>query len=542
VLCCTCPFPTNLKPKQIKQNNNQTGFIMSLRHSNTIAAALLLTLGCKAHAGNGVTAPAPLQHLSVQQAQQQLSAGTLSSVALVQYYQAQINRLDKNGPALQAVTDINPDALQQAALLDKERQAGVLRGPLHGLPVLLKANIATADQLPTTAGALVLKDFKTDRDADVVRQLRAAGAVILGKTNLSEWANFRGQGSASGWSALGGQTKNPYVLSQSPCGSSSGSGVAVAADLTLLAIGTETDGSITCPAAVNGIVGLKPTHGAVSGAGIIPIAHSQDIAGPMTRSVADSALLLQAIANPAANQRWGDLAAAVSQQPKVRKVTLVRQYDEGFPAIAAMLDKVKSLLQQQGITVVERQQWQLAEQVYQDEFAVLVYEYKRDLNQWLADYKAPKQAQDIASIIAFNKASGKTALAFYGQQYLEMAAATDLNKQQAAYQKARRDSQAAAQALLNEDTGADAVVIVPATSAAWAIDHVKGDQYSFGSASAAAISGYPSLTIPAGFDGKLPLGISIIGQPYQEPLLLGLGAKLEQQLGPWQAPTFAPSL
>jgi amidase len=511
---------------------------MSWYHYQTVAAALLLSLS---NATLAASAPAPLQHLSVEQAQQQLAAGTLSSVALVQYYQNQINKLDKQGPALHAITDLNVDALAQAAQLDKERKAGQLRGPLHGLPVLLKANIATADQLPTTAGALVLKDFKTHRDAELVRQLRAAGAVILGKTNLSEWANFRGQGSASGWSALGGQTKNPYVLTQSPCGSSSGSGVAVAADLTLLAIGTETDGSITCPAAVNGIVGLKPTHGSVSGDGIIPIAHSQDIAGPMTRSVADTAYLLQIIGTDAARQRWGDLPAALKQQ-KVRKVTLVRQYDKDFPAIAAMLDKVKIKLQQQGIEVQERTEWQLPEQVYQDEFNVLVYEFKRDLNQWLSDFKAPPAARDIAGIIAFNKAQGKTALAFFGQQYLELAAATDLTAQQAAYQQARQRSQAAAAALLNENTAADAVVIVPATSAAWAIDHVKGDQYSFGSASAAAISGYPSLTIPAGFDGKLPLGISIVGQPYHEPLLLSLGQQLQQQFGPWQAPGFASSL
>lgn len=503
--------------------------------------ALTIALFGLSTAMPAIGASAQLAYLSVEQAQQQFTAGTLSSVALVQYYQQQINRLDKQGPALHAITDLNADALTQAAQLDKERKTGRLRGPLHGLPVLLKANIATADQLPTTAGALVLKDFKTDRDAELVRQLRAAGAVILGKTNLSEWANFRGQGSASGWSALGGQTKNPYVLTQSPCGSSSGSGVAVAADLSLLAIGTETDGSITCPAAVNGIVGFKPTHGSVSGDGIIPIAHSQDIAGPMTRSVADAAYLLQTIGTDAARQRWGDLPAALKQQ-KVRKVTLVRQYDKDFPAIATMLDKVKAALQQQGIVVQERSQWQLSEQVYQDEFHVLVYEYKRDLSQWLTDFKAPPAARDIPSIIAFNKAQGKTALAFFGQQYLEMAAATDLSAQQAAYQQARQRSQAGAAALLNEDTAADAVVIVPATSAAWAIDHVKGDQYSFGSASAAAISGYPSLTIPAGFDGKLPLGISIIGQPYAEPLLLGLGQQLQQQLGPWQAPQFASSL
>ncbi len=486
-----------------------------------------------------------LSRLSLPQAQNLLQQGKINSVQLTEYYLKRIDQLDDAGPALNAVTDTNPDALNQARTLDAERKAGKVRGPLHGMPVLLKANIATADQMPTTAGALVLKDFKTSVDAALVSQLREAGAVILGKTNLSEWANFRGEGSASGWSALGGQTKNPYVLSQSPCGSSSGSGVAVAADLTLLAVGTETDGSITCPAAINNVVGIKPTHGAVSGHGIIPIASSQDIAGPMTRNVADAAALLQVIATPQAQQRFGDLNAAITQQPVkqvVLKVVLVRHYDKDFPAIAQMLDQLKQQLTALGITVEERQTWQLADSVYQDEFNVLVYEYKRDLNQWLHDLKAPPAAKDIKSIIAFNQQQGKTALAFFGQQYLEQAQATDLEKQKAAYQQARQRSQQQAAALLDEDLVDGALVIVPATGPAWAIDHVKGDQYNFGSASAAEISGYPSLTLPAGYDGHLPLGVSIIGKPWQEARIIGLAHALEQQRGPVAAPAYRSSL
>ncbi|WP_348733268.1 amidase [Rheinheimera texasensis] len=486
-----------------------------------------------------------LARLSLAQAQQLQQQGKLSSETLAGYYLAQITALDKQGPALHAVTDINPAALTQAKALDAERRAGKIRGPLHGIPVVLKANIATADQMPTTAGALVLKDFKTSVDAQLVSQLRAAGAVILGKTNLSEWANFRGEGSASGWSALGGQTKNPYVLSQSPCGSSSGSGVAVAADLTLLAVGTETDGSITCPAAINNVVGIKPTHGAVSGHGIIPIASSQDIAGPMTRNVADAAALLQVIATPEAQQRYGDLNAAVGRQPVkqvVPTVVLVRHYDKDFPAIAKMLDQLKQHLTALGVSVKERQSWQLPDQVYQDEFNVLVYEYKRDLNQWLQDFNAPPAAKDINSIIKFNRQQGKTALAFFGQQYLEQAQAIDLVKQQADYQQARQRSAQQAAALLDEDLVDGALVIVPATGPAWAIDHIKGDQYNFGSASAAAISGYPSLTLPAGFDGHLPLGVSIIGKPWQEARIIGLAHALEQQRGPVAEPTYRSSL
>lgn len=486
-----------------------------------------------------------LSRLSLPQAQNLLQQGKINSEQLTGYYLKRIEQLDDAGPALHAVTDTNPDALKQAKTLDAERKAGKIRGPLHGMPVLLKANIATADQMPTTAGALVLKDFKTGVDAVLVSQLREAGAVILGKTNLSEWANFRGEGSASGWSALGGQTKNPYVLSQSPCGSSSGSAVAVAADLTLLAVGTETDGSITCPAAINNVVGIKPTHGAVSGHGIIPIASSQDIAGPMTRNVADAAALLQAIATPQAQQSFGDLNAAITQQPVkqvVPKVVLVRHYDKDFPAIAKMLDRLKQQLTALGVTVKERQTWQLADSVYQDEFNVLVYEYKRDLNQWLQDFKAPSAAKDIKSIIAFNQQQGKTALAFFGQQYLEQAQATDLEKLKAAYQQARQRSQQQAAALLDEDLVDGALVIVPATGPAWAIDHVKGDQYNFGSASAAAISGYPSLTLPAGFDGHLPLGVSIIGKPWQEARIIGLAHALEQRRGPVAAPTYRSGL
>ncbi len=510
---------------------------MSLPRSSMLLLSLSSLTVC--------AATTDLSRLSLPQAQNLLQQGKINSVQLTEYYLKRIEQLDDAGPALHAVTDTNPDALRQAKTLDAERKAGKIRSPLHGMPVLLKANIATADQLPTTAGALVLKDFKTSVDAALVSQLRAAGAVILGKTNLSEWANFRGEGSASGWSALGGQTKNPYVLSQSPCGSSSGSGVAVAADLTLLAVGTETDGSITCPAAINNVVGIKPTHGTVSGHGIIPIASSQDIAGPMTRNVADAAALLQVIATPQAQQRFGDLNAALalhSVKQVVPKVVLVRHYDKDFPAIAQMLDRLKQQLTALGVTVKERQTWQLADSVYQDEFNVLVYEYKRDLNQWLQDFKAPAAAKDIKSIIAFNQQQGKTALAFFGQQYLEQAAAIDLEKQKAAYQQARQRSQQAAAALLDEDLEDGALVIVPATGPAWAIDHVKGDQYNFGSASAAAISGYPSLTLPAGFDGHLPLGVSIIGKPWQEARIIGLAQALEQKRGPVQAPAYRTRL
>lgn len=491
-----------------------------------------------------------LQQISAQQALQLMEQKQLSSVELTQYYLAQIEKNNLKGAQIRAIVDINRDAVKLATRLDAERKAGKIRGPLHGLPVVLKANIATKDGMPTTAGALALKGFLTKSDAEIVTQLRAAGAVILAKSNLSEWANFRGEGSASGWSLLGGQTKNPHLLSQSPCGSSSGSGAAVAADMTLLAVGTETDGSITCPAAANGVVGIKPTHGAVSGTGIIPIAASQDIAGPMARSVADAALLLDSLTTAAAKTQYGQslataaLSSSLSTPLPVKKVVLVRAYDEKFPAIKTMQDKVAAALTAKGIEVLQINQWELPEQLGKDELTVLIYEFKRDLNQWLLDYQAPKTVNSIAKIVEFNRKKGKAALAFYGQQYLEQANNIDLTQDAKAYQLALANSKKLASAMLDQylvDAGADAILL-PATTAAWAIDHVKGDDYSFGSSTAAAVSGYPAVTIPAGMDGVLPLGLSIVGAKWSEPKLIGLATLLEQQLPKRSIPGYIVSV
>jgi amidase len=479
-----------------------------------------------------------LQDLTAQQALERMAAQQLTSVELTQYYLAQIDKNNHKGADLRAISDINRDAIKLASRLDAERKAGKVRGPLHGLPVVLKANIATADGMPTTAGALALKGFLTKKDAELVTQLKAAGAVIIAKSNLSEWANFRGQGSASGWSALGGQTKNPHLPTHSPCGSSSGSGVAVAADFTLLAVGTETDGSITCPAAVNGIVGIKPTHGAVSGHGIIPIAESQDTAGPMARTVADAALLLDTLVTPAAKTNYGVSLAAAATPTKVNKVVLVRAFDADYPAVKLMQDRVAAALQQQGIIVQEVQSWDLPEQLGKDEFTVLIYEFKRDLNRWLAEHQAPAAVNNIDKIIAFNQKKGKEALAFYGQEYLELASKIDLTKDEAAYQQALQNGRKLAAAALDAylvDAKADAILL-PAYGPAWPIDHVKGDQFNFGTSAAAAVSGYPSVTIPAGMDQQLPLGLSLVGPRWSEAKLLGLASLLEQQLPPRTKP------
>ena len=505
-----------------------------MRTSNLAAITTLLLFSLSGTA-------AELQNLTAKQAVTLMEQQKLSSVELVTYYLQQIEKNNHKGADLRAITDINRDAIKLATRLDNERKAGKIRGPLHGLPVVIKANIASKDGMPTTAGALALKGFLSKKDAALVTQLKAAGAVIIAKSNLSEWANFRGEKSASGWSALGGQTKNPHSLSKTPCGSSSGSGVAVAADMTLLAVGTETDGSITCPASVNGVVGIKPTHGAVSGEGIIPIAASQDIAGPMTRTVADAALLLDVLATPQAKKLYGDLTAA-TQSNKVKKVVLVRAFDKDFPAVKTMLDQVAAKLQQQGVQVQELQNWDLPEQLGKDELTVLVYEFKRDLSQWLQDYQVPASVNSIEKIVAFNQKKGKTALAFYGQEYLQQASAIDLAKDKAAYEAALANSKKLAKTALDAylvAQGADAILL-PAYGPAWPIDHVNGDQFNFGTSTAAAVSGYPSVTIPAGMDGNLPLGLSLVGVPWSEATLLGLATMLEQQLPARAVPGFAP--
>lgn len=479
----------------------------------------------------------PLQEMTVAKANKLMQQQVLSSVELTQYYLQQINTVDDAGPHLNAIVDINPDALQQAAALDAERKAGKVRSALHGIPVVLKANIATADKLPTTAGALALKDFKTSTDATLVAQLRAAGAVILAKANLSEWANFRGEGSASGWSALGGQTKNPYVLTHSPCGSSSGSGVAVAADLTLLAVGTETDGSIVCPASMNAVVGLKPTRASVSGRGIIPIADAQDIAGPMARTVADAATLLEILQTPEAQQKTGPLEAK-AWLPK--KVVLVRAFDKDYPAIKRMLDNTEAALLVAGVQVQTVHSWQLPNELYRDELKVLVYEFGRDLARWLKDYQAPEPVNSVQKLVDFNLAKGKAALAFYGQDYLQQAAATDLVKEQAAYQQALNHSRALAEQQLDQylkQANAD-LILLPTYGPSWPIDHVKGDSFNFGTSTAAAVAGYPNLSLPGGFDSDLPLGLSLIGLPWSEQKLISAATFLEQKLQARKTPEF----
>ncbi|HEY0332910.1 MAG TPA: amidase [Stenotrophomonas sp.] len=491
----------------------------------------------------------PYAELDIADLQALMSRGELDSVTLTGAYLRRISQLDRAGPRLNSIIALNPDAPREAAQLDAERRAGKLRGPLHGIPVLIKDNI-DATPMANTAGSLALADFHPRQDAFLVRQLRRAGAVILGKTNLSEWANFRSSQSSSGWSAIGGQTRNPYALGHNPCGSSAGSGVAVSANLAAAAVGTETDGSIVCPASVNGVVGLKPTVGLISRDGIIPISFSQDTAGPMTRSVADAAALLGAMvgrdpADPATAARPGlavyDYVARL--QPKAlagaRIGVLHSKLDEN-PAIAAAMRSAVAVLREAGATVVDAQiptdgQWEADEQI------VLLYEFKAGLARYLSSAKAPLRSLD--ELIAFNRMHADREMPHFGQELFEQAAAKgDLAAPEyiLARTRARR---------LAGPLGIDAALkaqqldalIAPTTGAAWPTDLVHGDTFPGGNYGAAAVAGYPSLTVPMGSSDGLPLGLLLVGTAWSEPRLLELGYAYEQLTEARTPPTFLPS-
>jgi amidase len=457
-------------------------------------------------------------------------------------------------PELHAVIALNPHALADARALDAERKAGKVRGPLHGVPILLKDNIETADPIATTAGSLALKDNVTNRDAPLVKRLRDAGMVILGKTNLSEWANIRSSHSISGWSAVGGTVRNPYVLDRSACGSSSGSGAAVAAGLAPAAIGTETDGSITCPAAINGLVGLKPTVGLVSRTHIVPISHSQDTAGPMTRTVTDAALILTVLAgsDPAdvatqdADAHKTDYAKGLSKDA-LKGVTLAvaRFYTGSSPGTDAVFEQALKDLKAQGATLVEVKDFDEGP-IGKAEGVVLYTELKVDLNAYLASTDPKRvKTRTLEDLIAFNKATPKE-MEWFGQETFEKAQATK-GYADPDYIKALADAKRLAGPegidKILKDTGAIAIV-APTTGPAWTIDPLNGDHYGGSSTTLPAVAGYPHLTVPMGDVGGLPVGISFIGPAWSEARLLSLGYAYEQathrRIDPKFLPTVAP--
>ncbi|MFC7536179.1 amidase [Sphingomonas sp. GCM10030256] len=458
------------------------------------------------------------------------------------------DRIRRIDPLLQSVIAIEPSYLEQAKRVDRAGN----KGPLAGEPVLIKDNIEVAGPLPTTAGSLALVGNVTNRDAPLVARLRAAGAVIMGKTNLSEWANIRDNDSVSGWSAVGGQTRNPYALDRNPCGSSSGSGVAVGAGLVRMAIGTETDGSITCPAAINGIVGMKPTVGLVSRTHIIPISESQDTAGPMTASVREAAALLAAIAgsdpaDPAtreADARKADYLAALSPQALRGKRIGVMRFASGFGTDDAF-EAALATLRAQGADLVEVKEFKGRDVIGRNEFTVLMNEFKAGLNDYLKSSPAPIPVRTLAELIAFNKANAARELALFGQDTFETAEKTKGLKDPE-YIKARDTARWLAgpegiDRLLREHKVV--ALVGPTMPAAWKIDAVNGDQISGGGGgSLAAVSGYPHLTVPMAQVKGLPVGLSFIGPKWSEALLLSLGYAYEQGRGPLPAPQFVHSI
>ncbi|MEO8455287.1 MAG: amidase [Sphingomicrobium sp.] len=457
-----------------------------------------------------------------------------------------IRRID---PQLGSVIALDPTAIAQARRVD----AAGLRGPLAGQPVLIKDNIETAGPLPTTAGSLALANNVTNRDAPLVARLRAAGAVIVGKTNLSEWANIRSNHSISGWSAVGGQTRNPWALDRNPCGSSSGSGAAVAAGLVRLAIGTETDGSVTCPAAINGIVGLKPTVGLVSRTHIVPISHSQDTAGPMTASVREAAELLTAIAGSdpedAATRDAGkhkrDYAAALDSSSLKGKRIGVMRFASGFGTDTAF-ETALALLRERGATLVDIRKVEKFDddELSANEQTVLRSELRADVAKYLKSSPAPIPVRTLADVIAFNQARAQQEMALFGQETFEQAEKTK-GLSDPAYKKARENSfRMAAGAIDRLLKKHDVVALVgPTMPPAWKIDAVNGDQSSGGGAgSLAAVAGYPHLTVPMGLVKGLPVGLSFIGPKWSEALLLSLGYAYEQARGPFPAPKFYRSI
>lgn len=483
----------------------------------------------------GAAALGEYAEMTIAEMQKRMRSGRLTSLALTRHYLDEIARIDKAGPKLTSVIETNPDALRIAAVLDKERKSGKLRGPLHGIPVLLKDNIDT-DQMKTTAGSLALLDNVASKDAFLVTRLREAGAVILGKTNLSEWANFRSTRSSSGWSSRGGQTRNPYVLDRSPCGSSSGSAVAVAANLCAVAVGTETNGSIACPASMNGVVGIKPTVGLVSRSGVIPISKTQDTAGPFGRTVADAAALLGAMAG----QDPADVTQHKPLQPlpadytafldlnglKGKRIGVEKSMLKMHEGIDPMLKKALEQLKAAGADIVEVE-YMKAQKLPGAEGLVLQYEFKDGVNRYLSASNA--KIKSLEGLIAFNKAYKAKVMPYFGQELFESSQAKgDLDSKE--YKEALEKINGVAETLseLLDKERLDALC-GPSTGAAWCIDVVNGDFWTgYGSYGPAALSGFPSITLPMGMLSGLPVGISFLAKAYQEPELIRIAYAYEQ--------------
>ncbi len=514
-----------------------------LKTSATAGATVLIGTKFVSAGASDVT----LEEATVSGLQAAMVSGQTTARKITEGYLARITEIDKK---LNSIIELNPDAMAIADQCDAERKAGKVRGPLHGIPILLKDNIDTADKMHTTAGSRALFDAPTPRqDAFIVKQLREAGAVILGKTNLSEWANFRSTKSSSGWSGRGGQTHNPYILDRNPCGSSSGSGSAIAASLAAIAVGTETDGSIICPSATCGIVGIKPTLGLVSRSGIIPIAHSQDTAGPMCRTVADAAALLTVLAGVDANDSITSQAAKEKKDYtkflqkdglKGMRIGVGRQYFGRNDKVDKVIEPHLQVLKDGGATLVDVTFPKL--QNFGDaEYDVLLYEFKEDLNKYLAGRGGANGS--LKDLIEYNDKNAGKELPYFGQEiFIQAQEKGDLNDR--AYRIALLQSK-----LMTQEQGIDGVmdkdkldaIVAPSGGPAWMTDLIGGDCGVFESSSVAAVAGYPNITVPAGYVQGLPIGISFFGKAFSEPTLIKIAYAFEQATMARRPPKFMPT-
>ena len=505
---------------------------------------------------SSAAAPPPafeLDELTIAELQSGMASGKYSANSLAQKYFDRIGDIDKRGPAINSVIEINPDALSIATELDKERRAKGPRGPLHGIPVLIKDNIDTHDRMTTTAGSLALGGSVPLQDSFVAQKLREAGAVMIGKTNLSEWANFRSAHSTSGWSGRGGQTKNPYVLDRNPCGSSSGTGAAVAANLAAVGVGTETDGSVVCPSNANSLVGIKPTLGLVSRAGIVPIAHSQDTAGPMCRTVADAATLLGVLTGIDSRDDATKTSVGKSFDDYTKFLDLnalrgarigVQRKSFGFnDAVDKLLNDCIDIIKKRGATIVDPADIPTQGKFDDSELEVLLYEFKADLNSYLASLGPRAPVKSLKEIIDFNEQYRDREMPYFGQDLFVKAQAkgplTD---------KAYRDALTKNRRMSRKD-GIDAVMdknkldalIAPTGGPAWTTDWANGDHFTGGYSTASAVAGYPHITVPAGYVFGLPVGISFFGRAWSEPTLIKLAYAFEQATKARRSPQFLPT-
>ena len=524
----------------------------------TVGLATLFVEGCNNTTKNieddsiqsDGTIPFDLDEETISSLSKKLALATYSSQQLVELYLKRIENIDKSGPKLNSIIELNPDAILIAKQMDNERKDGKIRGPLHGIPILLKDNIDTADKMQTTAGSLAMIGNFASNDAFIVKKLRDAGAIIIGKTNLSEWANFRSTQSSSGWSSRGGQTKNPYFLDRNPCGSSAGSGAAVAANLCVVAVGTETDGSIVCPASVNGVVGIKPTVGLVSRSGIIPISQTQDTAGPMARTVKDAAILLGVLAgmdgtdsvtSESNGKSFADYTQFLNSNAlKGKRIGIEKKPQGNNQFINLLLKNAIELLKQKGAIIIEIDYISKFDALSEAEFEVLQYEFKEGLNYYLS--KAKAKVKTLENVIDFNKSNEDKAMPYFKQEILESSnLKTGLKDQK--YIDALNKSHIGSKKILDSvflENKLDAICGIT-MGPACSIDLIYGDRWGYSMTMPAAASGYPHITIPGGKVYDLPVGLSFYGLAYSEPKLLGIAYAYEQASKHRVKPTFKKS-